>query len=86
MTQVFEEKDVPYNLRENNSLTLPKAKTAVYGIDTIRYSGKKLWQTLPTEINESQSLGIFKQKIKLIRNLDCSCRLCKNFVPGLGFI
>ena len=86
MTQVFEEKDVPYNFRENNSLTLPKAKTTLYGIDTIRCIGKTLWQTLPTEIKESQSLEIFKQKIKLIRNLDCSCRLCKCFAPGLGFI
>ena len=37
MTQVFEEKDVPYNFRENNSLSLPKAKTILHGIDTIRY-------------------------------------------------
>ena len=35
MTQVFEEKDVPYNFRENNSLALSKAKTTLYGIDTI---------------------------------------------------
>ena len=83
---VFEEKDVPYNFRENNSLTLPKGKRTLYGIDTIRYISKKLWQTLPTEVKESQSLEIFKQKIKLITNLDCSCRLCKNFVPGPDFI
>ena len=63
MTQVFEEKDVPYNFRENNSVTLPKAKTALYGIDTVRYIGKKLWQVLPAKIKESQSLEIFKQKV-----------------------
>ena len=85
MTQVFEEKDVPYNARENNGLAMPKAKTTLYGIDTIRYIGINLWQKLPTRIKESQSLEIFKQKLKLIRNFDCSCRLCKNFVPGLGF-
>ena len=50
MTQVFEEKDVQYNFHENNSLTLPKAKTTLYSIGTIRYIGKNLWQTLPTEI------------------------------------
>ena len=85
MTQVFEEKDLPYNFRES-SLTLPKAKTTLYGIDTVRYIGKKLWQVLPIEIKESQSLEIFKQKIKLINNFDCSCRFCKNFVLSLGFI
>ena len=86
MTQVFEKKDVSYNLRESNSLTLPKANTTLYGIDTVRYIGKKLWQVLPTEIKESKSLEVFKQKIKLIKNFDCSCRLCKNFVPSLGFV
>ena len=84
MTQVFEEKNVPYNFRESNSLALPKVKTTLYGIDTIRYIGKKL--ALPNEIKESQSLDIFKQKVKLMRNFDCSCRLCKNFVPSIGFL
>ena len=36
MTQVFEEKDVPYNFRESNSLILPIAKTTLYGIYTVR--------------------------------------------------
>ena len=35
MTQVFEEKDVPYNLRESNSLTLPKAKTTLFTGSTL---------------------------------------------------
>ena len=86
MTRVFEEKNVPYNFRESNSLALPKVKTTSYDIDTIRYIGKKLWQALPNEIKESQSLDIFKQKVKLMRNFDCSCRLCKNFVPSIGFL
>ena len=71
---------------EDNSLALPRAKTALYGIDTIRYIGKNLWQTLTIEIKKSKSPEIFKQKIKLIRNFDCSCRLYKNFVPCLGFL
>ena len=79
MTQVFEDKDVSYNFRKSNSLAWPKSKTTLYGIDTIRYIGQIPWQALPTEIKESQSLEIFKEKIKLIRNFDCSCRMCKLF-------
>ena len=41
--------------------------------------------TTDREIKESQSLETFKQKIKLNRNFNCSCRLCKNFVTNLGF-
>ena len=75
-----------YRITFVKTTALPKVKTSSYGIDTIRYIGKKLWQALPYEIKESQSLGIFKQKIKLMRNFDCSCRLCKNFVQNIGFV
>ena len=64
MTEVFMAKDVPYNLRDNSSLALPRAKTSLYGVDTNRFIGKKLRQTLPIEIRDSLSLKTFKQKIK----------------------
>ena len=37
VTLVFVAKDVAYNSRENNTLSLPKAMTTMYGIDTIRF-------------------------------------------------
>ena len=63
---------------ENYSLALPKVNPTLYGIDTIRYIGKELWQSLPIEMKESQPQEIFEQKIKFIRNFECSCRLCNN--------
>ena len=81
MAEVFVTKDVPYNLRG-----ILLCQTNLYGIDTIRFVGQKLWQTLPREIKESQSLEIFKRNIKTIRPFDCSCKLCKNFITNLGFL
>ena len=86
MADVFVTKDVPYNLRGSNNLALPKARTNLYGLDTIRFVGQKLWQTLPREIKESQSLEIFKRNIKTIRSFNCSCILCKTFITNLGFL
>ena len=51
----------------------------MYGIDTVRFVGKKLWQSVPKEIKVSQSLDIFKRNIKVIP-LDCSCKLCKSYI------
>ena len=84
MAEIFVIKDVPYALRGGNNLVLPRARTNLYGIDTIRFIGQKLWQTLPKEIKESRSLEIFKRNIKSIKTLDCSCKLYKDFVPNLG--
>ena len=86
MAEIFVTKDVPYNLRSSNNLVLPRARSSSYGTDTIRFIGQKLWQTLPREIKESQSLEIFKRNIKSIKMFDCSCKLCKSFIPNLGFL
>ena len=51
MAEVFVTKDVPYNLRGSNNLALPRARINLYGIDTIRLVGQKLWQTLMKFIN-----------------------------------
>ena len=47
----------------DNNLRLPRARSSLYGIDTFRFIGQKLWQTLPREIKESQSLEIFFKEI-----------------------
>ena len=83
MAEVFVTNVVLYNLRGSTNLVLPKARTNLYRIDTVRFVGQKLWQTLPKEIKESQTLEIFKRNIKAIP-LHCNCKLRKSFVVNLG--
>ena len=87
MAEVFVTRDVPHGLRGGNNLVLPRARTNLYMVLILsKFIGQKLWQTLPKEIKESQSLEIFKRNFKSIETLDCSCKLCKDFVPNLGFL
>ena len=73
MAEVFVTKDEPYNLCSSNNLVLPRARSSLYGIDTIRFISQKLWQTtLLREIKESQSLEIFKRNIKSIKTFECN--------------
>ena len=85
MAEVFGTNVVQYSLRGSTNLVLPKAGTNLFGIDTVRLVGQKLWQTLPKEIEESQTLEIFKRNIKAIP-LHCSCKVCKSFIVNLGFL
>ena len=75
-----------HNLRHENHLRLPVAKTTTYGLETIEYRGYLLWSTLPPEIKDSKSLSEFKRKIKKWDGNSCVCRLCKIFVRNLGFL
>ena len=75
MSEIFEARDVQYDLRNKNTLGIPNAKTTSYGIETVRYLGQKLWQTLPHSVRESQSLTAFKKELRTY-TIECDCRLC----------
>ena len=85
MKQISEEKVLPYNPRWSEKLQLPKAKTAGFGIDTVRFVGGRVWETLPPELKNSSSLKIFKGHIKTHKCDACNCRLCEHFYPNLVF-
>ena len=56
-----------------------------YGTETLRSLGPKIWNIVPDNIKDSGNLKIFKIKIKSWIPTDCPCRLCKLYLPGLGF-
>ena len=85
MKEIFMEKVPSYGLRDGGNICLPKVKTMRFGTETVRFLGQKLWRTLPTEIKESESLSVFKRKIKTY-TVSCDCRLCERYVENLGYI
>ena len=86
MKEIFRERNITYNLRNNNEFMLPRAKTVTYGTETIKYRGQRLWLSLPQHIKNAQSVNEFKNKIKSWNGAECTCRLCRTFIPQLGFI
>ena len=86
MGEIFVEKNNSYSLRCKDHLSVPIPHTNAYGTETIRYTGHKLWQSLPLEIKESHTLTEFKRKIKKHHFTNCNCRLCKMYVNNLGFL
>ena len=45
-----------------------------------------MWNSLPINIRNSESLSVFKAKIKVWKPGKCTCRLCKEYLNGVGFI
>ena len=64
MGEVFVERNISYSLRCNDHLSVPIPRTNAYGIETIRHTGRKLWQSLPLERKESHTLPGFKRKLE----------------------
>ncbi len=73
---LFEEKDIIYNLHSSVSLTKTKCNTVTYGLNSFWYKGAKIWNDLPTEIKNSITLAEFKNQIKKWQGPKCHCNMC----------
>ena len=85
-----------HNLNANNVSSNTRSKAMFYctytphtvrfGRETLRHLGPKIWALIPTDIKSSVSVECFKKNIKQWINIDCPCRLCTDFIPGVGYL
>ena len=64
---------------------IPKISTVNRGEEAVRYRGPVTWELVPEEIRAAESFAVFKDRIKNWKPVGCKCRLCKEFVKGLGY-
>ena len=86
MNRVFSATTHTYNLRNDTKLRTFNVKTVKCGTETIRFRGPKIWELVPEAIKFSQSLEEFKIKIKQWKPIGCTCKLCKQYIPNLGYL
>ena len=60
--------------------------TVKFGDKSLQNLGARLWNQLPGEIQNIESIEKFKIYVKTWRPDRCPCTLCKTFVRGLGYV
>ena len=75
-----------HSTRNANEFLLPRPKTENYGKQSLTYLGPKIWNMLPKKLQKSPSLFNFNCEIKKWIPYDCPCKLCKTYIPNLGYI
>ena len=85
LNEVFVPHQCNYELRGNNFLERRRVKSVRYGTESTSSLASKIWEILPNEIKDSYSLHIFKAEIKKWVPVECPCRLCKIYLPQVGF-
>ena len=71
---------------EGKTFIIPSVHTEYMGKLSLRYFGPVVWEImLPAHYKKITVLEKFKEEI---RNWipDCNCRLCKNYVSGVGYV
>ena len=86
LNEVFVPRKCNYDLRGNNFLERRRIKSVRYGTESISFLASKIWEILLNETKDSDTLQIFKAKIKKKIPVECPCRLCKIHLPQVGFM
>ena len=86
MKKLFAPKMSSYDLRNNDSFKRRRVNSVWHGTESVSYLGPKIWDLVPNEIKESESLNAFKFKIKRWISEECPCRMCKIYHGLVGFI
>ena len=68
------------------SFQRPHVKTVYKGEQSLRWFGPTVWDNMiPKKIKVLSNLEEFKKAIDVWVPSNCPCRLCKDYVPNLGF-
>ena len=86
MRSIFPATENIYNLRNNPEFRTENIRTTLYGSETLMHRGPKTWDLVRQEIKASRNLKEFIRKIKRWKPEGCTCRMCKIYIPNLGFI
>ena len=80
------DENASYNLRSGVTVTRRNIRTNKFGFETITTIGAVLWRNLPNDIKNSDSLNIFKHRIKQWTPDNGPCKIYRNFIKNLGHI
>ena len=86
VSEIFQNNQSAYSLRKNRYWNNPNVRTVYNGTETISYRGPKTWELVPLSIRNIDSLPKFKIEIKKWKSCGCQYRLCRPFIPELGFL
>ena len=74
-----------YNLRHKLFFKIPRNETVRNGFESISYLRTKIWEMLPSEMQECETRFEFKSKVKSWNPINCPCKLCKTYIGGVGY-
>ena len=87
MQEVFQIKDRGhYLLRNPRDFVIPTVKSVNYGLESIRFLGPKIWESLPNNLKNKESIESFKMAFKERKPESCPCRLCKTYLENIDYL
>ena len=75
-----------YDLNYQSEFSRPLVKSVFNGTESISDLGRRIWDLVPLQMKQKESLTTFKNAIKTWNQQNCPCRLCIKYVAGIEFV
>ena len=86
ISDLFEIRENNYNLRNYSYFLIPTVKTVYHGSESIKNLGPRIWNLVLDNLKQLGDIDPFKTEIKNWIPAKCPCRLCKIYIPNVGFV
>ena len=86
ISDLFTVRENNYNLRKCSYFSIPYVKTVYHGSESISNLGPRIWNLVPDNLKQIDEVSSFKREIKNWIPDECPCRLCKTYIPHVGFV
>ena len=85
--QVFPfNENTSYYTRNKRKFYSRSIKSVTFGSETLSHLAPKIWELVPVEIKNVDSVASFKKAIKKWKPISCPYRLCLTYVFQVGFV
>ena len=64
LNENFQNRALLYNLRTNPNFSIRQVLSVHHGTESLSFLGPEIWELVPEDIKQSESLEIFKNNIK----------------------
>ena len=75
-----------YDIRSRHTFTTSSVKTVYCRFESLSDLAPKVWELIPNNIKSLKNLPKFKKAIKTWKPDVCPCRLCRLYIPQVGFV
>ena len=85
MSKIFDKRNNVYDFRNPSEFAKRNVRSVFNGTESISFLGPKIWDVVPSELKQLETINVFKREIKKWKPVNCPCRLCKPYIQNVGF-
>ena len=87
MNEIFQLREKShYNLLYTSEFLIPPIHSVHHGSESVSYLEPKIWELIPPIIRQIDTFSGFKKAIKKWKPTNFPCRICKTYIPSVGFL